>query len=120
MRSVGSCHDALAACEDDEQANEASPASLMFIAPTQSAGAEKPHSTHTKLLCVLRFCAAVWRHGRNQPNGSSAVAVHRSAATRIGTLAYVPCCHYDLVYVALQGIRHGRHCVFAMHVYLVF
>src|SRR5467141_5038338 len=62
MRSVGSCHDALAACEDDEQANEASPAFLMFIAPTQSAGAEKPHSTHTKLLWVLRFCAVVWRH----------------------------------------------------------
>src|SRR6267378_1159591 len=62
MPSVGSWHDALAACEDDEQANEASPASLMFIAPTQSAGAEKPHSRHTKLLCVLRFCPAVWRH----------------------------------------------------------
>src|SRR5467141_762011 len=34
----------------------------MVIAPTQSAWPEKPHSTHTKLLCVLRFCAAVWRH----------------------------------------------------------
>src|SRR6266481_3844561 len=42
------------------------------------------------------------RRGRNQPNGSSAVAVRRSAATRIGTLAYVPGCHYDLVYVLIS------------------
>src|SRR6266403_6208928 len=42
------------------------------------------------------------RRGRNQPNGSSAVAVRRSAATRSGTLAYVPGCHYDLVYVLIS------------------
>jgi hypothetical protein len=47
-----------------EQANEASPASLMFTAPTQSALAEKPHSTHTNLVCVLRFSAEVcWHSG---------------------------------------------------------
>jgi hypothetical protein len=36
----------------------------MFIAPTQSASAEKPHSTHTNFVCVLRFSAAVcWQCG---------------------------------------------------------
>ncbi len=34
----------------------------MFIAPTQSALAEKSHSTHTNFVCVLRFSAEVCRH----------------------------------------------------------
>src|SRR5438105_13015673 len=34
----------------------------MFIAPTQSALAEKPHSKHSNLVCVLRFSAAVCPH----------------------------------------------------------
>jgi len=34
----------------------------MFMAPTQSALAEKPHSTQTNFACVLRFSADVWWH----------------------------------------------------------
>src|SRR5436853_1228219 len=34
----------------------------MLLAPTQSAWAEKPHLTHTNLVCVWRFSAAVCRH----------------------------------------------------------
>jgi len=35
----------------------------MLIAATQSAAAEKPHVTHTKLSCVWRFSVEVGRHG---------------------------------------------------------
>ena len=37
---MGSCHDGLTSPEDDEQASEASPASLIFTALTKSAWAE--------------------------------------------------------------------------------
>ena len=46
------------------QANKASPASLIFTAPTKSAWAENPHSPQTNFACVLRFSAAVcWHSG---------------------------------------------------------
>jgi hypothetical protein len=39
----------------------------MFTAPTQSALAEKPHSTHTNFVCVLRFSAEVcWHRGHSR------------------------------------------------------
>jgi hypothetical protein len=55
--SVGSCHDGLTSPEDDAQASEASPASLIFTALTKSAGAENPHRPQTNFACDLRFSA---------------------------------------------------------------
>jgi len=59
---VGSCHDGFTSPEDDEQASEASPASLIFTALTKSAGAENPQRPQTNLACDLRFSAAMYRH----------------------------------------------------------
>src|SRR6202011_1755752 len=54
----------LASGEGCEQANKASPASLIFTALTKSALAENPHSTQTNFACLLRFSAAVcWHSG---------------------------------------------------------
>src|SRR5438105_15103721 len=60
--SVGACHDGLTSAEDCEQANKASPASLMFTAATKSALAVKPHWTHENFSCVLRFSAVTVPH----------------------------------------------------------
>src|SRR6267378_4625338 len=62
VASVGSCHDALAAGEGCEQALKASPASLIFTAPTKSALAENSHSTQTNFACDLRFSADTCPH----------------------------------------------------------
>jgi REP-associated tyrosine transposase len=55
-------HDGLTSPEDDEQASEASPASLIFTALTKSAWAENPHPPQTNFACDLRFSAATWPH----------------------------------------------------------
>jgi hypothetical protein len=60
--SVGSCHDGLPSAEDCEQANKASPASLIFTAATKSALAVKPHWTHVNFSCVLRLSAETVPH----------------------------------------------------------
>lgn len=52
---MGSGHDALTSCEDNEQGE-------IFTALKQSAGAENPHSIQTNFACVLRFTAKVWWH----------------------------------------------------------
>src|SRR5947209_16245946 len=46
--SVGACHDGLTSAEDCEQANKASPASLIFTAATKSPLAVKPHWTQDR------------------------------------------------------------------------
>src|SRR2546427_7793160 len=62
--SVGSCHDALTACEGCEQASEASPASRIFTADMKSALADSPHldrkstrlnSSHSQISYAV-FC----------------------------------------------------------------
>src|SRR6266446_6722775 len=60
--SVGSCHDALTACEGCEQASEANPASRIFTALMKSALADSPHWTHANLACVLRLSADTRPH----------------------------------------------------------
>src|SRR5882762_10634947 len=60
--SVGSCHDALTACEGCEQASEANPASRIFTALMKSALADSPHWTHSNLACVLRLSADTRPH----------------------------------------------------------
>src|SRR6516165_6158606 len=56
------CHDGPTSAEDCEQANKASPASLIFTAATKSALAVKPHWTHVNFSCVLRFSADTLPH----------------------------------------------------------
>src|SRR5437588_13106333 len=60
--SVGACHAGLTSAEVCEQANKASPASLIFTAATKSALAVKPHWTHENFSCVLRFSAVTVPH----------------------------------------------------------
>ena len=60
--SVGSCHDALTACEGCEQASEADPASRIFTVLMKSALADSPHWTHANLACVLRLSADTRPH----------------------------------------------------------
>ena len=52
---MGSCHDGLTSPEDGEQASEAMPCLLIFIAASKSAFSEKPHSTQTNSAWVLRL-----------------------------------------------------------------
>ena len=56
---MGSCHDALTACQGCAQASEASPASRIFTALMKSALADSPHFRHTNFAWVLRLSAAI-------------------------------------------------------------
>ena len=62
---MGSWADALTSGEVSPQANKASPASLMFMAATQSALAENPHSTQANCACLLRLSPEVCPHSRH-------------------------------------------------------
>ena len=62
---MGSWADALTSGEVSPQANKASPASLMFMAATQSALAENPHSRQVNCACLLRLSPEVCPHSRH-------------------------------------------------------
>ena len=76
---MGSCYDGPTSAEDCEQANKASPASLIFTAATKSALAVKPHWTHVNFSCVLRFSADTLPHtGQLNPCPIRYAARHQS------------------------------------------
>jgi hypothetical protein len=77
---VGSWADACTLGEVSPQANKASPASLMFVAATQSAFAEKPHAT--QMNCELspesvRLLSGELLKGCIQLRFTTPVAPHR-------------------------------------------
>src|SRR6266480_1232611 len=83
MPSVGSCHDALTACEGCEQASEASPASRIFTALIESALADSPHFRHTNFAWVLRlFGATSGGGGASHRRGRSRLGPGRTARLR--------------------------------------
>src|SRR6266700_5916357 len=59
---MGSWADALTAGEVSPQANKASPASLMFMAATQSALAENPHSRQVNFAGLFGLSPEVRPH----------------------------------------------------------
>src|SRR6516162_4878552 len=73
------CHDGLTSAEDCEQANKASPASLIFTAATKSSLAVKPHWTHVN-FSLRNFTASrtptagILRRYRYQLGKFSAIA----------------------------------------------